>query len=294
MASRRRRYVLAILVVLAVIYSLAPLYDLFSISLMDPKQLVAGTLFAPTPNLDNYLRLFGFSVQAFSNGGTAFSESAQVIMGLRNSIIVGILVMVITMAVTIPAGYALGRMHLRGRTAMVGLLLGSRTLPPVSVALPYYFYFSALHLRGTIEGLVIIQMSITIPIVAWVMMGFFSALPRDIEMSARMDGCNRFQAFWRALIPLASPGIAASAVIAFLFSWNDFFYSWLISSGSPAATYNAFLSVFLGGATSGSAPEPTLFAGAIFIQILVAIVVAGFLQRYITSLKIIDPGTVAQ
>ena len=109
-----------------------------------------------------------------------------------------------------------------------------------------------------------------------------------------MDGCNRFQAFWRALLPLASPGIAASAVIAFLFSWNDFFYSWLISSGSSAATYNAFLSVFLGGATSGSAPEPTLFAGAITIQIFVAIVVAGFLQRYITSLKIVDPGTVAQ
>ena len=60
---------------------------------------------------------------------------------------------------------------------MVALLLGSRTLPPVSVALPYYFYFTALHIRGTIPGVVIIQMSITIPLVAWVLMGFFSALP---------------------------------------------------------------------------------------------------------------------
>ena len=151
------------------------------------------------------------------------------------------------MAVTVPAGYALGRLRLRGRSALVGLLLGSRTLPPVSVALPYYFYFTALHLRGTIAGLVIIQMSITIPIVTWVLMGFFSALPRDIEMSARMDGCTRFQAFYRALLPLAAPGIAASAVIAFLFSWNDFFYSWLISSGSPAPTYNTFLTAFFAG-----------------------------------------------
>ncbi len=294
MASTRRRYTLYLLSVLAAVYSLSPIYNLVSISSMNPKQLVAGTLFPPDPNFNNYLRLFGFNVQAFSNGGTPFSESADVIMGLRNSLIVGFAVMIITMAATIPAAYALGRMRLRGRTAMVGLLLGSRTLPPVSVALPYYFYFSALGLRGTIPGLVIIQMSITIPIVAWVLMGFFSALPRDIEMSARMDGCNRFQAFYRALLPLAAPGIAASAVIAFLFSWNDFFYSWLISSGSSAATYNAFLSVFLGGATSGSAPEPTLFASAVVIQILVAIVVAGFLQKYITSLKIIDPGTVAQ
>ncbi len=294
MPSRRRKIALYVLAFVAVVYSLSPIYNLASVSSMDPKQLVAGRLFPPDPSFNNYLRLLGFNVAAFSNGGTAFSESAQVLMGLRNSIIVGFFVMAITMAVTVPAGYALGRMRLRGRGAMVGLLLGSRTLPPVSVALPYYFYFSALGLRGTIPGLVIIQMSITIPIVAWVLMGFFSALPRDIEMSARMDGCTRFQAFWRALLPLASPGIAASAVIAFLFSWNDFFYSWLISSGSPAATYNAFLSVFLGGATSGSAPEPTLFAAAVLLQILVAVIVAGFLQKYITSLKIIDPGTVAQ
>ncbi len=293
MASRRRKVVLGILTVLAVVYSLSPIYNLVSVSSMNPKQLVAGTLFPPDPSIDNYLRLFGVNI-ALSNGGTPFSESANVIMGLRNSLIVGFLVMTITMLATIPAAYALGRLRLRGRNAMVGLLLGSRTLPPVSVALPYYFYFSELGLRGTIQGLVIIQLSITIPIVAWVLMGFFSALPRDVEMSARMDGCNRRQAFFRALLPLASPGIAASAVIAFLFSWNDFFYSWLISSGTPAATYNAFLSIFLGGATSGSAPEPTLFASAVVVQIVVAIVVAGFLQRYITSLKIIDPGTVAQ
>lgn len=79
--------------------------------------------------------------------------------------------------------------------------------------------------------------------------GFFGALPRDIETATRMDGGTRFQAFRYALLPLAAPGIAASAVIAFFFSWNDFFYSWLISSGSPAATYNAFLSIFLGEGT---------------------------------------------
>jgi len=293
MASSRRRYILYLLTVIAVVYSLAPLYNLFNVAFMDPKQLVAHNLFPPTPSFDNYLRLFGFNI-AFNNGGTAFSESGDVKSGLVNSIIVAMGVMCVTMLACVPAGYALGRLRLRGRTAMVGLLLGSRTLPPVSVALPYYFYFSALGLRGTIPGLIIIQMSITIPLVAWVLMGFFGALPRDIEVAARMDGCSRFQAFRYALLPLASPGIAASAVIAFLFSWNDFFYSWLISSGSPAATYNAFLSVFLGGATSGSAPEPNLFAAAVSLQIVVAIVVAGFLQKYITSLKIVDPGTVAQ
>ncbi len=291
MASALRRFTLYLLAVLAVVYSIIPIYNLFISSLMNPLQLVSHYVVPPAPSIDNYLRLFGYNQVAA--GGQPFYLAPQVDQGLVNSIIVAIIVMSVTMSVTVPAGYALGRLRLRGRTALVGLLLGSRTLPPVSVALPYYFYFTALHLRGTIPGLVIIQMSITIPIVTWVLMGFFSALPRDIEMSARMDGCTRFQAFYRALLPLAAPGIAASAVIAFLFSWNDFFYSWLISSGSPAQTYNTFLTAFFAG-VSGTAPEPTIFAAAVIIQIIVAIVVAGFLQKYITSLKIVDPGTVAQ
>ena len=291
MVSARRKYTLYVLAVVAVVWSIAPVYNIFSASFMDPKQLISHSLFPPTPNIDNYLRLFGFI--GTTAGGQIFGLSSEVIKGLRNSAIVAVSVMAITMAVTVPAGYALGRLRLRGRTAMVGLLLGSRTLPPVSVALPYYFYFTALHIRGTIPGVIIIQMSITIPLVAWVLMGFFSALPRDIEMSARMDGCTRFQAFYRALLPLAAPGIAASAVIAFLFSWNDFFYSWLISSGSPAQTYNTFLTAFFAG-VSGTAPEPTIFAAAVIMQIIVAVLVAGFLQKYITSLKIVDPGTVAQ
>ena len=291
MASTRRRYILYLLAIAACIYSLAPIYNLFSVSFMNPRQLVSGQLFPPTPNLGNYLRLFGFLTT--TAGGSPFFLAPQVKAGLINSLIVAVLVMSITLLACVPAGYALGRLRIRGRTAMVGLLLGSRTLPPVSVALPYFFYFSFLHLRGTIVGLVIIQMSITIPIVAWVLMGFFGALPRDVEMQARIDGCSRFQAFRKALLPLAAPGIAASVVIAFLFSWNDFFYSWLISSGSPAQTYNTFLTAFLGQA-SGSAPTPTIFAAAVVVQILVAIVIAGFLQKYITSLKIVDPGTVAQ
>jgi len=291
MRSTQRRATIYILTIIAVIWSIAPVYSIFSASFMTPKELISHNLFPPAPNIDNYLRLFGFIKT--TAGGAPFGLSSEVIKGLSNSLIVAVLVMTITMLATVPAGYALGRLRLRGRTAMVALLLGSRTLPPVSVALPYYFYFTALHIRGTIPGVVIIQMSITIPLVAWVLMGFFGALPRDIEVAARMDGCTRFQAFRYALLPLASPGIAASAVIAFLFSWNDFFYSWLISSGSPAQTFNTSLTAFLGQA-SGSAPDPTIFAGAVVVQVIVAIVVAGVLQKYITSLKIVDPGTVAQ
>jgi len=273
MASARRRFVLYVLAIIAVVWSIAPIFNLFSASLMDPGQLAAHDIFPPAPSIGNFLRLFGF---------LPFQESAAFNQGLKNSLIVATLVMAITLAAALPAGYALGRIHLRGRTAVIALLLGTRTLPSVSILLPYYLYFKDLHLLGTIPGLVIIQMSVTVPVVAWVLIGFFAALPKDIEMQARLDGCTKFQAFRYTLLPLASPGIAASAVIAFLFSWNDYLYSLVLTSGTPAQTLNAFLSDL--GST-------TLAAGVV-VQILVAIVVAGFLQKYITSLKIVDPGTV--
>jgi multiple sugar transport system permease protein len=285
----RRRVILIFLAILAAVYSLAPIYNLFSVSFMDPRDLVGGQIFPPSPNLGNYLRLFGFTLTTVS--GEAFAESAGLKQGLANSLLIASLVTIITIAVCTPAGYALGRMNLSGRNALIALLLGSRTLPPVSVALPYYFLFSDIGLKGTIPGIVIVHLSITIPIITWILMGFFAALPRDLEKAARVDGASRSAAFRRILLPLARPGIAAGAVLAFLFSWNDFFYSWLLSSGSPAQTYNTFLTAFFGQA-SGSQPQPTIFASAVVVQILVAIVVSAFLQKYITSLKIVDPGTV--
>ena len=289
MVSTKRRVILIALAILAAVYSLAPIYNLFSVSFMDPRALVAGQLYPPAPNFGNYLRLFGYTLTTIS--GAPFAESEGMKQGLINSLIIATLVTLITIGACTPAGYALGRMNLKGRTALIGLLLGSRTLPPVSVALPYYFLFSAIGLRGTIPGIVIVHLSITIPIITWILMGFFAALPRDLERAARVDGATRSQAFARILLPLARPGLAAGAVLAFLFSWNDFFYSWLLSSGTPAQTYNTFLTAFFGQA-SGSQPQPTIFASAVVMQILVAIVVSAFLQKYITSLKIVDPGTV--
>jgi multiple sugar transport system permease protein len=170
---------------------------------------------------------------------------------------------------------------------MIGLLLGSRTIPPVSVVLPYYFLFARIGLHGTLLAIVIVHLCITIPLVAWILMGFFAALPRDVELAARVDGCSRFRAARMALLPLAAPGIAASAAISFLFSWNDFFFSWLLSGGTPAQTYNSLISSFFGFQS-----EPGLFGAAVTIQMLFAVVVAAFLQKYITSLRIVDPGTI--
>ncbi len=284
---RRKQVLVYIAAILMALYSLAPVYSIVNISLMSVKDIVGGQIFPANPTPNEYLRILGYNVIGKYGPELAFGQATGLRQGLINILIIAPIVTVITILACTPAGYALGRMNLKGRTGLIGLLLGSRTLPPVSVALPYYFLFSSIGLRGTILGIVIVHLSITIPIVAWILMGFFAALPRDLEQAARIDGCSRLGAFRRALLPLAAPGIAASAVISFLFSWNDFFFSWLLSGGTPAQTYNSFLSSFFNFQS-----EPGMFASSVVIQMLVAIVVAAFLQKYITSLKIVDPGTV--
>ncbi len=285
--TRLRQVVVYLAVTLIVIYSLAPVYGILINSLMDVKDIVGGQVFPVNPTANQYLRLVGYNVVGRYGPELAFGQASGLVQGLENILIIASIVTVITILACTPAGYALGRLNIRGRNALIGLLLGSRTLPPVSVALPYYFLFSSIGLKGTIQGIVIVHLSITIPISAWILMGFFAALPRDVEMAARLDGCSRFGAVRRILLPLAAPGIAAAAVIAFLFSWNDFFFSWLLTGGTPAQTYNSFLSSFFNFQS-----EPGLFAAAVVIQMIVAIIVAAFLQRYITSLKIVDPGTI--
>jgi multiple sugar transport system permease protein len=233
---------------------------------------VEGLVFPFSPSLDNYLGLFGL----LHGASSALGDSVR--QDLLNSLVVASAVMVLTMAVCIPAAYALGRLKLRGKTAIIGFLIGTRAIPPVSLALPYYFLFFQLRIKGTLFGIVVAHLSITTPIVAWVLAGFFAALPRDIEMMARIDGCSRFEAFRRILLPLARPGIASTAIIAFMYSWNDYLFAWLLSSGSPAETYNALL--------DSIGPSP-VFAAAVMVQVLVALVLASFLQKYIASIKIV-------
>lgn len=272
--KRRSRPLLYLLALVAVVYSLLPLYNIIIYSLVTDAQILDHLWYPSDPTLNSYKLLFGL---------LPFQEAAAVKTGLINSTITASAVMLLTLAVSLPAGYAIGRLRLRGKSTILALILGTRMSPPLVILLPYYIFFTQVHLRGTIPGLVLVQLSITLPVVAWVMIGFFSALPRDVEMCARMDGCTRFDAFRLVLLPLAAPGIAAGAVVAFLFSWNDYLYSLIMTSGTPAQTLTAFI-----GDVGGS-----VLAAAVVIQVSVAVVLGAFLQKYITSLKIVDPGTVA-
>lgn len=285
-----RRIILYVAIILICVYSFLPIYSLLIVSLMDMSDVVTmpGPIYAINPSIVNFFRIFGLEVPGYSRiAGFAYGQAEGLKQGLFNICIIAPAVMAITMIFTVPAGYVLGRYRLKRKNLMIGLLLGSRTIPGVSVIIPYYFLFALTGLRGTHLGVILVHLTITIPVITWILMGFFATLPVETERAARIDGCSAFEAFRRIVLPMAAPGIAATAVLSFLYSWNDFLFSWVLSGGTPAQTYNSFLTSFF-----HMYAHDNLFAAAVMVQMIPAIIVSALLQRYIVQLKIVDPVTV--
>lgn len=170
-----------------------------------------GLLFRPT--LDAFTGLF--------HSGFAGS--------FANSLWVSTLSTALSLLIGVPAAYALTRWKFRGRRHIALWILTTRMAPPIAFTIPFYLAYRWLGLQDTIVGLVIVYLTFNLSIVIWLMQTFFDAVPRTLEEAAHIDGCGVWQAFWRVTLPLAAPGLAATAVLCFVFSWNDFFYALILT-----------------------------------------------------------------
>jgi multiple sugar transport system permease protein len=156
-----------------------------------------------------------------------------------NSIIVTGSATLLALLVGVPAGYGIAK----ARAYKLGVLvLLARLTPGLSFLIPLYILFQVLGLTGTLVPMVITHLVITVPIVAWIMIGFFETLPADIEEAALIDGCTLWQAFRRIALPLSRPGIVVAAILSFIFSWNNFIFGVVLAGREtrtlPVAVYN--------------------------------------------------------
>lgn len=194
---------------------------------------------------------------------------------IRNSFVIAFFSTLISLIVGAPAAYAIARYKVRNATAFVML---ARVLPGVSLLVPWYFVFSRLGLVGTFPILIATHVFVTMPLVVAIMAGFFEGIPADLEEAGLIDGLTRIGSFLRVTLPLSVPGLATSAILSFIFSWNNFLFALVLSSQRtrtlPVAISNftAYASVDWGG----------LMAAATLITLPV-IVVALFAQRYVVS-----------
>jgi len=152
-----------------------------------------------------------------------------------NSLIVASLNTLLCLIVGSMAAYGLARFKFRGADNIAFWILSIRMMPPVAVIIPLYILMKNLRLLDTPWCLVITYLTFNLPFVVWMMKGFFEEIPREIEESALIDGCSDFSVFFRIALPLVAPGLAATAIMVFIFSWNEFLFA-LILTGTKAVT----------------------------------------------------------
>ncbi len=182
-----------------------------------------------------------------------------------------------------PLAYVFARLDFPHKNKLIFAVLLAVALPPVSTLIPFYAMYIRIGLAGTLTGLVIVTLTVTVPFVTWMLIGYFRNLP-PVERLARVDGFSRLETFTRIILPLAKSGIAVAAVIAFLFAWNEYTYALVLVNGTTANTLPTAISGFL-----FQHPEPSQLSAALLLTILPPALVAFFLQRHIAELNLVDP-----
>jgi len=228
----RRRALLFLAAAAVVLFSLAPFLWFVITSLKDQAQITA---IPPT---------------FWPEGSLHFYRSALIRYGLANyltnSLIVAGATTVATIGLATLAAYALARLRLRFTTAVLGMLLVAGMFPQTSLAGPVWRILQAAGWLNTYQGLVLPYLTMTLPLAVWILYTYFRELPRELESSALMDGCNRWQVLWRVMMPLAAPGVFTAAILVFIYAWNEFFFALLIMSERAMQTMPVGIALFQG------------------------------------------------
>lgn len=213
------------------VWCLFPVYWLAMTSLKTQVDAMARRpTFLFIPVLDNYAKVL--SDPAI---WTYFANSAIVALGST----------ALALLIGLPASYVLARYRFRGNGDYGFWILTTRMTPPVAVLIPFFVMYVRTGLVDTHIGLIIAHVAINLSIVVWLMKGFFEDLPSEMEEAAAIDGATYFQAFLHICLPVVMPGIAAVAILAFLFSWNEFLFA-LVLGGNDVRTVPLGLYAFVG------------------------------------------------
>jgi multiple sugar transport system permease protein len=170
----------------------------------------SATLWPQAPSFDNYVTLF---------------KSTNFPLYFRNSMIVAIATVVLSLVISALAAYALTRLRFRGRRVMARGLVYTYLMPSSLLFIPLLIIIRNVGLQNTMEGLVLSYLGFTVPFCTWLLMGYFVSIPVELEESAMVDGCSRLGVLWRIVLPLTLPALAIVAFFSFTLSWNEFIYA---------------------------------------------------------------------
>lgn len=253
-----------VLTLLWFVFSLFPIVWMLLLSLKSTIDQ-QNTYFTFTPTLQNY---------SFVLGG---STGADLREGLLNSLITSAGAVLVSLLIGIPAAYAAGRWRYKGSDDLMFQMLSFRFAPELMVLVPLFVIYRISGLLDSHLGLIWVLQLVTMPLIVWILRSYFQDLPADLEQAALLDGYTRFQAFRKVALPLVRPGIAAGALLAFIFAWNSYVFP-LVLANNTLKTATVAISTFQGG---GGQIYYNHAAAAAIIGALPPLILALCIQRYL-------------
>jgi multiple sugar transport system permease protein len=197
---------------------------------------------------------------------------------IRNSVIVTGASTAIALVIGVPAGYAFSRLQFRGRDRWSTTILSFRFMPPVAVAIPIFLMIRTIGQVDSYPGLILPYVAFSLPLVIWIMIGFFDEIPREIDDAALIDGCSRPMVLLRVLLPLVRPGMIVAAVFGVIFVWNEFLVGLYIVTSQDRQT----IPLAASGLLTTEAPIDWNIAAAVGVLTVIPILLFSiFVQRYI-------------
>jgi multiple sugar transport system permease protein len=251
----------------------------FVILLAFPFAWMAVTSLKPEASVYDPTKVWTFH-PTLANYGYLFHHTGY-LRWLRNSCFVGVVVVFLTLLVAVPAGYALARLSGRvGRSLGVAIFL-TYLVPPTLLFLPLSRVVSQLHLSDRLWALILVYPSFTIPFAIWLLMGFFKAIPQELEDAALMDGCSRLGALVRVVLPISVPGLITVVIFTFSLVINEFVYAitFISSSTNRTVTVGVPTDLIRGDLFNW----PGIMAAILIPSIPLALVYNAFLNRFITG-----------
>ncbi|MGE3508455.1 MAG: carbohydrate ABC transporter permease [Vicinamibacterales bacterium] len=259
--------VLGLAPVVLIVVVLAPVYWMLAASFMPETQLFERPSLVPwPPTMTHYRELF---------------DVRQFWLPMRNSFIVATATTVATVPLAALAAYALARLRFRGRTTLLALVLAVAMFPQIALVSPLFIGLRALGLIDTFPGLVAPYLTFALPLAIWLLVGFFRQLPRELEEAARLDGASRLRTLFEIVAPLAAPGLATTAILTFLYCWNEFLFALSFTLGPEHHTVPVAITLFRG---QYQVPWGQILAAAVVATVPVIAIVLVFQRRIVQGL----------
>ena len=251
-----------------IVCALVPVLWIASLSFKDPSTIGDRSFFPSKWSTANYSGIF---------------DTSEFTDALRNSIGIALITTVIAVTLACMAAYAIARLNFPGKFVILSGALAIAMFPPISIVGPLFNIWREVGLYDTWPGLIIPYMTFSLPLAIYTLSAFFREIPWELEKAAKMDGATPLQAFRSVIVPLAAPGVFTTAILVFIFCWNDFLFAISLTSTPRSQTATVAIANFT-GASQFAEPTGSIAAAAVLLTIPIIVFVLLFQRRIVAGL----------